>query len=366
MKDFQKRLDEIVEKISYIESNRMKIGSFLREINDKLKIGPDEEVSDVRLINKITPEKLSLSVLGIDGSIVKHSYHGLDLMLMRALGVKFDYSEKGLDKVVYYPDTNPSPIPKIIVDSFSDFELISCYNFERQIMEINTTIEAASELNPDIIFLDGSIIPQYTQKPDNPVLREYYNQSIKAYESLFEFSRNTGTMLAGIIKDSRGIKFCDIIIRKVLKQLDTKIIKELRLILEKTKDTNLLYYTLNKDERTCVFNYSQNPSVHPLLKEFEKMSDRLFSFYIKTVEFDRPLRVDFISFENELEVADKVSSILLETSGHSGYGLPAVLIEADQRVRLSEKDLDMFYADLVNKIGNVSGLFRLRREMRPF
>ena len=56
----------------------------------------------------------------------------------------------------------------------------------------------------------------------------------------------------------------------------------------------------------------------------------------------------------------------MHSSGHSGYGLPAVLIEADQRAKLSEKDLDMFYFDLVNKIGNVSSLFRMRREMRPF
>jgi NurA-like 5'-3' nuclease len=96
------------------------------------------------------------------------------------------------------------------------------------------------------------------------------------------------------------------------------------------------------------------------------MSNSFYSFCIKTVEFDRPLRVDFLGFGNELDIVDKISCILMQTSGHSGYGLPSVLIEADQRARLSEKDLDMFYSDLVNRIGNVSTLFKMRREVRPF
>jgi NurA-like 5'-3' nuclease len=152
----------------------------------------------------------------------------------------------------------------------------------------------------------------------------------------------------------------------VLSQAESEISKELKLVLEKTKDSNLLYYALEKGERTCVFNYSKNPRIHPILKEFEGMSNSFYSFYIKTVEFDRPLRVDFLGFGNELDVVDKISCILMQTSGHSGYGLPSVLIEADQRARLSEKDLNMFYSDLVNRIGNVSTLFRMRREVRPF
>jgi len=58
--------------------------------------------------------------------------------------------------------------------------------------------------------------------------------------------------------------------------------------------------------------------------------------------------------------------MLIQTSGHAGYGMPAVLIEADQRAKLTENDLEMFYFDLMNRIGNVSTLFKMRREMRPF
>jgi NurA-like 5'-3' nuclease len=96
------------------------------------------------------------------------------------------------------------------------------------------------------------------------------------------------------------------------------------------------------------------------------MKNSFFSFYIKTVDFDRPIRVDFINFGEPMETTNKLSSILMKTCGHSGYGLPAVLIEADQRAKLSEKDIDMFYCDLIRKTGNISSLFKMRRELRPF
>jgi len=367
MQNFQKRLDEIVDKISYLESRRIKIGKILREINDSFKIGPNEEVLDEKIINSVpgrTFEKIN--VLGVDGGIVKHSYHGLDLMLLRSVGVIFRYSDGKLNKVEYHPSSNPTPNPKIILDSFSDVELNSCYNFERQIMEVTSAIKAIKELKPNIALLDGSIIPHYVPRPDNPILKEYYDKLIATYKSLFELSEKKKIILAGVIEDSRGVKFCDILIRRVLTKVESDVLRELKLILERTKDTNLLYYALERGERTCVFNYSENPKIHPVLKEFEDMGNAFRTFYIKTVDFDRPLRVDFLSFGDETNVVEILSSLLLESSGHSSYGLPAVLIEADQRAKLSEKDLDMFYSDLINRVGNVSTLFKMRREMRPF
>ena len=131
MQNFQKRLDEIIDKIGYFESRRIKIGKFLREINDSFKIGPCEEILDEKIINSVVEKSLDkIRILGVDGGIVKHSYHGLDLMLMRSVGTIFEYSDGKLKRVDYYPDSNPLPDPRIIFDSFSDIELNSCYNFE--------------------------------------------------------------------------------------------------------------------------------------------------------------------------------------------------------------------------------------------
>jgi len=367
MQQFYQQLEEIINKINFMESKRIKFGKFLRKINDDFKIGPNEEISDVQIINKVNEEfPKKISVLGVDGGIVKHSYHGLDLILMRATGVNFIYKEGKLSQVNYYPSSNPLPNPKIIMEPFSDNELNSCYNFERQIMEIETTIQSMRKLKPDVVFLDGSVIPHYVNKPENHKLKHYYKEMIEKYKELFDLAKKQEVVLSGVIEDSRGVKFCDIINRKVMSQMGSELSSELQQILERTKDSNLLFYILKKGERTCIFNYSVNPGIHPILKEFKKLEDSFFSFYIKTVEFDRPIRVDFINFGNAIGTANKISRILMKTSGHAGYGLPAVLIEADQRAKLTEKDINMFYSDLIRKVGNVSSLFKMRREMRPF
>lgn len=367
MQHFHQQLEAIAKKINFMESRRIKFGKFLRKINDDFKIGPNEEILDVQIINQVSDEFPDrVSVLGVDGGIVKHSYHGLDLILMRATGVNFIYNQGKLEKANYYPSSNPLSIPKMLMGSFSDNELNSCYNFERQTMEIQATIDAIKKMKPEVVFLDGSVIPHYVNKPDNQELKKYYKDMIEKYKELFEVVKKQGIILSGIIEDSRGVKFCDILNRRVMSHMGSELAKELKQILDKTKDSNLLFYVLKKGERTCIFNYSKNPGIHPILKEFEKLQDSFFSFYIKTVEFDRPIRVDFINFGNPLEITNKLSSILMKTSGHAGYGLPAVLIEADQRAKLSDKDIDMFYSDLVRRVGNISSLFKMRREMRPF
>jgi hypothetical protein len=156
------------------------------------------------------------------------------------------------------------------------------------------------------------------------------------------------------------------LIRRAFPILQDTLPKESVDIISKTRDSNLLYYLLEKGERTCTFNYATDPEHHPIIKEFSKLASKFMSFYIKTAEFDRPIRVDFFSNEDAGEKAEKISSFLLNTSGHAGYGLPAVLIEADQRAKMSQEDLENFYYELINKAGNISMLSRLRRENRPF
>lgn len=366
MNKFDSKFNEIVQRISSIERIRINITNSLRKINNKFKIGPNEEILDEKIINSIVlTDNGKKSAVGVDGGIIKSSYHGLDMILTRAVAVNFVYENSKIKNVDYYPSSNPQPDPQIVMDSLSEIELSSCHNFVRQIMEVETAIEGIKKFKPDITLLDGSVIPHYVTKPDNPFLKEYYKKLVERYKELFETVENQQTILAGVIEDSRGNRFCDILIRRVTSVLQEDFPREKIMVLEKTKDSNLLYYLLNKGERTCIFNYSQNPEAHPLIKEF-KASNSFFSFYLKTVDFDRPLRIDFIASERQLEIANEVSNLLIKTSGHAGYGLPAILIEADQRAKLDQRELELFYLDLIKKVGNVSSLFKLRRENRPF
>ena len=365
MKELIELTETFAQRIVEIEGQRKKTGELLRELNEKMKVSTDSEVLEEKIIFPVSKGNIEdLKVAGVDGGLVKHSLHGIDIMLLRAIGVLFHYKGNRLSAAEYHPSTIPTPIPYIVFDPFSDIEIEMNSNMERQIIEVNTAKETIEKFKPDIVFLNGSVVPHYVEKPvEHSLLYPPYRKMIEAYLKLFEAARKNKTILAGVIEDSRGTRFCEIANEKILQESD----QELKLLLERTKDTNLLTYALSLNERSFVFKYSADPEGHPMLREFgPELANLVFSFYLKTAEFDRPIRVDFLANENILEIANKISSVLVATAGHSSYGMPPVLIEADQRAKLSEKDLDTFYLDLINKAGNLPGLFNLRRDQRPF
>jgi len=353
MKEFIELTEEFAKRIVEIENQRKKIGSFLKEINS---------TSEEKIILPIEEKELeNLRIAGVDGGLVKKSFHGIDLMLLRAIAVIFNYAKNKLSSVEYFPSTIPSPEPKIIIDPFSELEFEINSNLERQIIEINTARKTLEKFDLDFLFLNGSIIPHYTFVPErSSLLFETYEKMIESYRKLFEIVSKKKVILAGIIEDSRGTRFCEIINQKT----QEKLTSNLKFLLAKTKDTNLLSYVLDFKERTFSFPYSSKPKIHPILKEFNNFAEQVFTFYLKTAEFDRPIRVDFLSDKDDK--SGIISSVLLALAGHSSYGMPSVLIEADQRAKLSEKDLEIFCSDLINKTGNLSALFSLRREQRPF
>ncbi|MEM5803529.1 MAG: DNA double-strand break repair nuclease NurA [Candidatus Aenigmatarchaeota archaeon] len=360
MQDFE----QIVNRLRNIEKIKELVGKEIRKINDNFDIGPNEEIPEKKIIVAVNKSMKDINVVGVDGGIVKASLHGLDLLAYRAVGVNFIYKNGSLIKIDYHPSSIPEPDRATIIEALSEIDLAYCFNFIRQTKEIEIAIESLEKFKPDMILLDGSVIPHYITKPDNEFAKEYYKRLIEKYKEFFESIKDT--VVAGVIEDSRGNKFCDILIRRVFSFLQDVLPKESVDIISKSRDSNVLHYILKKSERTCVFNYTSDPEHHPIIKEFNKMADKFMSFYLRTAEFDRPIRVDFIANDEPTKLADKISEFLISTSGHAGYGLPAVLIEADQRAKLTQEDLENFYHDLINKAGNISIIFKLRRENRPF
>ena len=368
MKKFIELTDTLAKFISSMENERKKLGKLLKEINSSCNFTLDNEIFEEKIFTPVNTNKLeNMKIAGIDGGLVKKSFHGIDLMLLRAVGVIFSYNDNKLSNAEYYPDAMPTPEPKTIIDPFSDLEFEINSNIERQITEISTAKETIEKHEPDILLLNGSVIPHYTFVPDkSSLLYANYRRMIESYTELFETVKKKKTILAGVIEDSRGTRFCEIIGSKIIPQIKAELPVEMKLILNRTKDSNLLTYALSFSERTFVFPYSPNVSQHPILKEFPTVANKIFTFYTRTAEFDRPIRVDFLADKGIVEVVNKLSSVLLALAGNSNYGMPSVLIEADQRAKLSENDLEMFYWDVINKAGNLPGLFEQRRNQRPF
>jgi hypothetical protein len=363
MKELSELTEEFAKVISNLENQRKATGEFLKKMNSSTLALGDEILESKLIIPVRQPGLENLTIAGVDGGLVKHSLHGIDIMLIRSIAVLFIYKSGKLFNAEYYPDSLPSPIPKIVFDPFSDLEFEINSNMERQIAEVNTAAEAIEKFKPEILLMHGSIVPHYAERPaSNSLLFVTYQRMIDAYKKLFVTAQRNKTILAGVIEDSRGVRFCEII-NKILAEATLELTPETKILLSRTKDTNLLAYTLQLGERTLVFKYSPDPENHPILREFKS---QIFSFYLKSAEFDRPIRIDFLESKNQTETANKISSTILSTSGHSSYGIPAALIEADQRAKLSENDIETFYLDLVNKAGNLSALFLQRREQRPF
>ncbi|MCX8179160.1 MAG: DNA double-strand break repair nuclease NurA [Candidatus Aenigmarchaeota archaeon] len=358
------QIDQIIQKLRKIEEIKAMVGRKARELNESFAIGPNEEIPENKMIISVKGEIENVNAVGIDGGIVKSSLHGLDLLVYRAVGVNFVYENKVLTKIDYHPSAIPEPDRATIIEALSEIDLAYCYNFIRQIKEIEIAIQSLEKFKPDLLLLDGSVIPHYITKPENEFAKEFYKILLKKYKEFFEKSRKT--VVAGIIEDSRGNKFCDILIRRVFSSLPEVLSKDSVDIISRSRDSNVLHYMLEKGERTCIFNYTLDPQHHPIIKEFGKDAEKFMSFYVRTVEFDRPLRVDFIANDNPSETANKISDFLIATSGNANYGLPAILIEADQRAKLRQEDLEIFYYDLINKSGNLSITLKLRRESRPF
>ncbi len=370
MKDFIQMTENLAKIVSELENQRRQVGQFLRDMNSFTNLSLTNEILEDKIIIPVEKSELNnIRIAGIDGGMVKKSFHGLDMLLIRAIGVVFNYENNKLASTEYYPDSIPIPEPKTVFDPFNDLEFEINSNIERQLKEIITAKETIEKHHPDILFLHGSIIPQcigqYTLVPKGSMLYTSYQRLIDAYRQLFETVKSSKTVLAGVIEDSRGTRFCEVLNSLLVTHFNPHMTQTAKVALLKSKDSNLLTYALNHGERSFVFPYSANPKKHTVLKEFQDR-DKVLVFYVKTAEFDRPLRVELFADKGAAEKVNLVSSSLLSLAGHSNYGIPSVIIEADQRAKLQESDLEMFYHDIINKAGNLASLMEQRRSQRPF
>ena len=367
MKEVIDIISEFAKRLEEMENFRKQAGKFLRELNSS-DLQTNKEILEKKVFIPVAKKSFEkLKVAGVDGGLLKKSLHGIDLILLRSVGVIFNFSSGNLKESEYYPNAMPTPVPQFFQDPFSEIEFEISTNIFRQIAEINTAREVVEKFSPDIIFLNGSIIPHYTFYSErNSLLFPHLKKLISSYQALFEAISKRQTLLAGVIEDSRGTRFSEIVNSYLASKADRELASSLKILLMNSKDTNLLIHALKFPERTFVFNYSSSPLQHPVLKEFGNFSEEVFTFYLKNTEFDRPLRIDFLGDKDLIQSANEISSIILNLTGHSNYAMPSVLIEADQRAKLSESDLQSILIELMNRSGNLPSLFELRRNQRPF
>ena len=345
MQKFLETLDGLIEVIKNVEKRKVELGRRLREI----------------LIDEIEPIEISVknfSVGAVDGGLVKKSFQGLDIIVVRAAGVVYTIKDEKVEKIECFPSENPTPRPTIYFDPFSQIEFEIKSNIERQKEEISLAINLIEKFKPDFLFLDGSIIPHYTLPPKDSLILESFVNLINLYSKLFSKVQKSKTILCGIIEDSRGKRFSEILVSKA------KLPKVLQITLEKSRDTTILSYVLRSRELLKPFPYTDTPKSHPLISHLpEKFSSLIYSFYLRNSEIDIPLRIDFLA-DKGMDTYRKIASAILLLTPSEIYSIPSPLIEADKRARLSEKELSKIYSHILGELGPSYSLILKRRERR--
>ena len=345
------RIAEIASRIAASEEVERRAAEMIR--------GKDEEIFpdalERKLSRKVGVNEVDGQVGAVDGGLLAQEFHGIDLVITRAVAVVFEYEKSKRKAHRYYPSAIVTP--DVEADEYLEtHEFLWYKSLLRLREELSTARGAIEKFKPDFMLMDGSVVPQITDKPgEGSPIRGLYNEFIGEYKKLYKSADLDNCSLVGVIKDSTGKRFVDIM-RSYLGSEGG--------ILGKAHDTGFLNFLLKEGERTFTFRYSSSQKEHQVLKDLEDWGAKVDAFYLKAVEGDRPLRVEFIEGKRSF---DEIASLIFTLSRiNKNYAYPAVLIEADLRAALDQAELDTVYGELVAKTGLRSSMMKLRRDSRPF
>lgn len=322
-----------------------------------MKFGENGEVQEQRLsfpVKKWVPEG---KIAGVDSGFVAKRLANVDLVLIRAVGVVFEYSGGKVVSSNYWPGYFRFPEPHLSIGALEHDEAEQSKSLMRLRKEVETAKSVMENHSPSYLFIDGSIVPQYQDKPrKESALSGHYSDIISEFESLYAAAEKNNCTLIATVEDSRGKRFVELLSGVSGKEQLAGIL-----------DSSLLEYFLGVGERTCAFTYTKDIEKHPVLQDFNsKWARSIYGLYIKPSALDRPLRCEFICHGGLREKAGEVASVAFALSSlHREYAYPSVLIEADLRAKLRNDEIEIVYNRIMDKLGAAARL-RMRRENRPF
>lgn len=353
-----KELDGLIEEIRSRETEKVEEAKRIRK-EATCTVFSDGGAKEDEFLQDVTPDPLDdLTVGGVDGGLVQKAFHGVDLIMVRAVAALLSYEDGGLADHTYLPSKRPRPQMEYRTDSIDRStadRLASLCRLQREVDVAQNALEHEDH-DMDALFLDGALLPQYADKPGNgSELREQYDALIDAYKSLYDTADEQGVMLAGIVEDTRSSNLCSLLQENGFSST----------VLETCRDSHLLSYLLNTGERTLLMAYSDSDR-HPVLSDLRGYGHSIYSFYLKTVKNDRPLRIDIYAPRKPRQVAETVAAYTYALSGAgNSYGVPTVIIEADKRAKLDKQEVERIKR-IQDQLPHLSGMDDLRRDSRPF
>ena len=297
----------------------------------------DERKKDPTLFHPVARTDVSLSVCAVDGGLVAQRLHGADIVISRAVGVNFHYTDSKLKKFAYHPSKTPEP-DLDLRNSLDEHEANVFRSLVRLKSELECAISSIEKFSPQVMLMDGSLLPLPSDRPeDDSELSRSYIDLLSTYSRLFSISKEKGCMLCGVVKDSRA--------RKLSEELGFTC-----------SDTLLCGYLLQEGERTKAMPYYQEKK--GVGKDLMALGEKISVFYLKSSDHDLPLRIEAYDCD-----VDKAASIIRSLSSISeNFAYPAILIEADMCAAMDPKEIEGIQSSLLN----LSGIKALRRNSRPF
>ncbi len=360
-------IGEAVETIQSNETQRKQLAEQLSFLRSRDLTGSDgTEIQENRFVFPLQPKELNCRICGSDSGFVSKSLHSIDLVLVRAVGVLFEYQNGVVKKTRYWPSFFDFPKPFLSNRGMDLDELSISASLVRLKEEIGLAKQMIEEEKPDFCLIDGSLVPQYADKPkkDSAVSKQYHDM-LFSFVDLYRTAHKAGTQLVGCVEDSRGSRFQGIVRETLLPHFKQPAPSGLDSVL----DSVLLDHLLQQNERSFAFPYTKNIKDHAILQDFGPLGEKVFACYLKPSELDRPLRMEFLHFEENgslTEHANQIASTILSLSSlHREYAFPSVLIEADLRARLKPEEIDLVFNKICDKLSKKMRM-QLRRNSRPF
>lgn len=332
-------LKQAAEYVVSINRQRAEKAKILRESNVVFK-----EALEKNIAIPVKKTEINLQIAANDAGLLSKELHGVDILLGRAVAVKFYYEKNKLISVEYHP----ASFPKIEYDvktGLDEREVLWHKSLFRLKLEIRNAISAIEKFLPQIFLLDGSITPLLSDRPsEDSQLGEDYKEVVSLYKKLYSLCERKNIALAGVIKDSRGKRFIEIVKGKIE---------------ENCADSVFLHYLLNEGERTFVFNYREENTI---IRDLSPWGRKVNIFYLKPSKNDRPLRIEFLP--SKYSFSEFASILYTLSSISSSYAYPAILIEADMRAALNPEEMES--AEKMFSLYSGGSILPLRRNSRPF
>lgn len=350
-----RQIDDIVEQIRAREETRKGEAERIRT-EAQSTMFTDGGAAEPDFVHTVETADLDgVTVAGVDGGMVRKALHGTDLIMTRAVAAVFSYAEGELDGAEYVPATSPDARIEFfgdVMDRTAVDRLATLQRLEDELREANRVVE-----DVDVLLLDGALAPQFPDKPaKGSPLRERYTDVVQQYVDLYEAARETGTVLASVVEDTRSDTLCTVLRAN---GFSGEAVATCR-------DVHILSYLLEEGERTLAMRYSATAD-HPVLKDLKGYGDALYSSYLKAVRHDAPIRVDVFAPEDPAAQVDAAArSIAALSVSEASYAVPALLIEADQRAKFSQHEVELVTRRIRHRLAHLPGGDGLRRDKRPF